>query len=194
MKKLLFLFLLFSSVNFGQFKFGSAKGLFMGIAVGPRFPVGEFSDTRNIGVGAEVIFSYSDNEFLPVFLYTIIGYQHYPGRQDFYKRSDYSSLSGNVFMIAPGLRYYFKPVLENIVLLMPIIDIGAEYALFESLHQFKIDSGKQNYVEDVSKFGFHIGAGFSMFILDVVTYYNYLPKNQYLSFNLRANIPIFITM
>jgi hypothetical protein len=194
MKKLLFFLLLFSSVTFSQFKFGAAKGLFMGIAVGPRFPIGEFADVQNIGIGAEVIFSYSDNEFLPIFLYTMIGYQHYPGRQDFYKRSDYASFSSNVLMIAPGVRYYFKPILENVVLLMPIIDIGAEYALFENWHQFKSDAGKQNFVEDVNKFGFHIGAGFSMFILDVVTYYNYLPKNQYLSFNLRANIPIFVKM
>ena len=194
MKKLLFFLVLISSVAFGQFRFGEAKGLFMGIAVGPRFPIGVFADEQNIGIGADVILSYTDNEYLPVFLYTMIGYQHYPGRQDFYKQSDYSAFSSNVFVIASGVRYYFKPILENIVLLMPIIDVGAEYALFENWNQFKIDSGKQNYVEDVSKFGFHIGAGFSMFILDVVTYYNYLPKNQYLSFNLRANIPIFVKM
>jgi hypothetical protein len=194
MKKLLFLLVIISSVTFGQFKVGTAKGLFMGIAVGPRFPVGDFSDVQNIGIGADVILSYTDNEFLPVFVYTMIGYQHYPGRQDFYKQSDYSSFSSNVLVIAPGVRYYFKPILENVVLLMPIIDVGAEYALFENWNQFKIDNGKQNYTEDISKFGFHIGAGFSMFILDVVTYYNYLPKNQYLSFNLRANIPIFVKM
>lgn len=166
----------------------------MGIEVGPRFPIGNFADDQNIGVGADVTFSYTDNEFLPVFLYTSIGYQHYPGKQDLYKKSDYSSFSSNVLIIAPGIRYYFKPIMENIVLLMPIIDIGAEYALFEKWHQFKIDSGKQNYVEEVSKIGFHVGAGFSMFILDVITYYNYLPKNQYFSFNLRATIPIYVTM
>ena len=76
MKKLLFFLILFSSVTFSQFKFGAAKGLFMWIAVGPRFPIGVFADAQNIGIGAEVIFSYSDNEILPIFLYTMIGYQH----------------------------------------------------------------------------------------------------------------------
>jgi opacity protein-like surface antigen len=77
---------------------------------------------------------------------------------------------------------------------MPIIDIGAEYSFFEKLHQFKTNSGKQNFIEDSHKFGFHIGAGFSMFILDVITYYNYLPGNQYISFNLRATIPIYVNL
>ena len=71
MKKLLFFLILFTSVAFGQFKFGAAKGLFMGIAVGPQFPIGEFADAQNIGIGAEVILSYTDNEFLPVFLYIL---------------------------------------------------------------------------------------------------------------------------
>lgn len=194
MKKIFLLIILFSSIVFGQFQFGDAKGLFMAIGVGPRFPIGDFADNHNIGIGADVTFSYTDNRIIPVFIYTTIGYQNYPGKQSLYKRSDYSSISSNAIMIASGLRYYFKPILENIVLLMPIVDVGAAYGYFENLHQFKIESGKQNYLENVSKFGFHIGAGFSMFILDVITYYNYLQNNQYLSFNLRANIPIFVKM
>jgi len=76
---------------------------------------------------------------------------------------------------------------------MPIVDAGLHVAYFERSHQFKLDRGKQNYVEEVAKFGFHVGAGFSMFILDVITYYNYLNNNEYISFNLRATIPIFVT-
>ncbi|MEW6701623.1 MAG: hypothetical protein AB1298_02790, partial [Bacteroidota bacterium] len=151
-------------------------------------------DSHNIGIGVDVTFSYTDNRMIPIFLYTTIGYQNYPGKQSLYKSSDYSSISSNVIIVASGVRYYFKPILENIVLLMPIVDVGAEYGYFENLHQFKIESGKQNYLEIASKFGFHVGAGFSMFILDAITYYNYLQNNQYLSFNLRANIPIFVKM
>ena len=192
MKKIFLLMLLFNSLAFAQFKFGEAKGLFMAIGVGPRFPIGDMSDNQNIGVGTDVTFLYTDNIFIPFFIYTSIGFEHFPGRQDFYKKSDYSSFSSNVLVVAPGIRYYFKPIIENVVLLMPIVDIGVNWALFEKLHQYKIDSGKNNYVEEVTKFGFHIGAGFSMFLLDVITYYNYFPSNQYLSFNLRATIPIFI--
>jgi len=192
MKKIFLLIILSASVAFGQFRLGEAKGLFMGIGVGPRFPIGDMSQKQNIGVGTDVILSYTDNIFIPFFVYASIGYEHFPGRQDFYKVSDYSSFSSNVLTIAGGVRYYFKPILENIVLLMPIVDVGAEFGYFERLHQFKLGSGKQDYLEDIGKFGFHVGAGFSMFLLDVITYYNYLPANQYLSFNLRANIPIFV--
>ena len=176
MKKLFIVLLLPSLLLAQEFKFGAAKGLFMGIGVGPRFPVGGFSDTSNIGVGNDVTFS-----------------QHYPGRQDFYKRTDYSSFSSNVLVLAPGVRYYFPPLIESVMLLMPVVDAGLSFAYFEKSHQFKLDRGKQNYVEETGKFGFHIGAGFSMFILDVITYYNFLNNNEYISFNLRATIPIFVT-
>lgn len=193
MKKF-FLLLMFPVLLSAQdFNSGAAKGLFMGVGVGPRFPIGNFSESQNIGAGFDVTFSYSDNQLLPFFLYATIGYQHYPGRQDFYKRTDYSSFSSNVLTLSPGIRYYFPPLIESVMLLMPIVDAGLEVAYFERSHQFKLDRGKQNYVEEVAKFGFHVGAGFSMFILDVITYYNYLNNNEYISFNLRATIPIFVT-
>jgi hypothetical protein len=195
-KKVIYILLfVVTNVVFAQgFQFGQAKGLFMAVGVGPRFPIGSFAEDQNIGVGFDVTFSYTDNEFLPIFFYSTVGYQHYPGRQDFYYRSDYSSFTSNVILLSPGVRYYFPALLESIVLLMPIVDVGLHFTYFEKLHQFKLESRKQNYLENVSKTGFHIGAGFSMFILDVITYYNYLHNNQFISFNLRANIPIFVKM
>lgn len=193
MKKIFIFIVAFTTITTAQiFKFGEAKGLFMAVGVGPKFPIGKFGNNNNIGVGFDVTFSYTDNLFIPIFLYTTIGYGHFPGRQDLYKKSDYSSYSSNVIIIASGIRYYFPPLLENVVLLMPIIDGGIEYAYLENAHQFKLDRNKQNFIEDVGKFGFQIGGGFSMFILDVVTYYNYLPNYQYISFVFKANIPIFV--
>jgi hypothetical protein len=97
-------------------------------------------------------------------------------------------------MITPGVRYFFAPLVEDIVLLMPVVELGATVALFEKYHQFKIDRNKQDFVEDQFSAGFHVGAGFSMFLLDVMLRYNYLPSNQFISFDLRARIPIFVTI
>ena len=166
----------------------------MAIGIGPRFPVFDMSDMQNIGVGFNATFSYTDNNLLPIFFYTSIGYQHFPGSQDLYKRSDYSSFSSNVLVVQPGIRYYFKPMFEQVVLLMPVLDIGAEYNLYESLNQFKVGTGKENYLEDINRFGFHAGIGVSMFLLDFITYYHYVPDNQYISVDLRVNIPIFVKL
>ncbi|MCX7797836.1 MAG: hypothetical protein N2249_04345 [Melioribacter sp.] len=193
MKKTLILFIILHSITLGQIvKFGEARGLFMAVGVGPKFPIGELNNNSNIGVGFDVTLSYTDNIFIPFFLYTTVGYGHFPGRQDLYKKSDYSSFSSNVLLISSGIRYYFPPLLESVVLLMPIVDAGIEYAYFENLHQFKIDKNKQNFLENFGRFGFQAGMGFSMFILDVITYYNYLPSNQHISFVIKANIPIFV--
>lgn len=181
-----------SSMSFAQFRFGDAKGLFMSVGVGPRFPIFNMSNSQNVGSGFNVTFSYTDNEFLPLFFYTSVGYHHFPGRQDLYKKTDYSSFSSNVISVLPGVRYYFKPIFEQVIILMPIIDIGAEYSLFEKWHQFKIGSNKKNFVEEQNKFGLHVGVGASMFLLDFITYYNYLPNNQFISVDLKVNIPIFV--
>ena len=195
MKKIILMFLLIAPISFAQsFEFGEAKGLFMSVGVGPRFPIGYFGSRNSIGIGFDVNFSYTDNVWLPVFLYTSLGYQNYSGRQDLYKTSDYSSYSSNVIIVKSGVRFYFPPLIENVVLLMPIVDAGLEYGFFENFHQFKVDRNIPSYVEQQGKFGFHLGGGFSMFILDVITYYNYLYKNQYISFDIKANIPIFVTM
>ncbi|MFA3782774.1 hypothetical protein ABRY23_06885 [Melioribacteraceae bacterium 4301-Me] len=193
-KVFLFLVLITTTANAQLIKFGEAKGLFMSIGVGPRFPIAVASESQNIGVGFNVSISYTDNNFLPVFFYSTFSYNHFPGKQNFYKVTDYSSFSTNSIIFSPGVRYYFSPVINEGVLLMPIADFGFSLALYEKLHQFKIGTGKQNFVEEVGYTGFHIGGGFSMFILDVITYYNFIPNNQFISFDLKIRIPIYVTI
>lgn len=193
MKKFLVLFVFINSMIFGQmFKVGEVQGIFMSIGLGPKFPLGEFAENQNVGVGFDVGLSYADNELAPVFLYGKIGFQHYPGNQEFYARSEYSHFSSNVIMIQGGGRYYFAPLYDDKLLLLPIVEFGFSWGLYDKLHQFKKDSGILDFTEENSKFGFHVGAGFSMFLMDVIAYYNYLHNNQYISFDLRARIPIYI--
>ncbi|PKL88386.1 MAG: hypothetical protein CVV23_10550 [Ignavibacteriae bacterium HGW-Ignavibacteriae-2] len=192
-KYYLILFLLLSSTSFGQLiKFGEAKGLFMSVGTGPRIPVGVFGENRNIGIGADVDFSYTDNKFLPVFIYAKFGYQHYPGKQALYKKSDYSSFSSNVIVIQPGVRLYLPPLFNQDFILLPVVEGGLSWAYVMDQHQFKIDTGIKNYDNDSNYLGFQIGAGFSMFLMDVMGYYNIMYEHQFLSFDLRVRIPIFV--
>ena len=192
MKKILLILILFSSISYGQFfEPGQAKGLFLDIAVGPRFPVGQFSNTSIVGVGGDLTVSYTDNKTLPFFIYGRIGYQHYPGNQDFYKSTNYASFSSNVIILNGGVRYYFPPVIRDMVLLMPILEGGVSFGYFEKSHIFQTGSGRDNFTEDVGKMGAHIGGGFSMFLLDVIAYYNFFQNNQYISADIKIRIPIY---
>ncbi len=193
-KKYFIAIILFSSLISAQaFKFGEAKGLFMSVGVGPRIPLGDFADTHNLGVGFDVALSYTDNFVIPVFLFSEIGFQHYPGSQDYYKESDHSSISSNVLVMNFGARHYYKPLVENIVLLMPVIEAGLSVSYFETSHILKIDSGKNNFIEDSFNVGFTAGIGVSMFMLDVMSHYHYFKNRQYISFDLRVRIPVFVT-
>jgi len=195
LKKYFTILFLFCSLLTAQIpKFGEAKGLFISTGVGPKFPIGEFANTNNPGSGFDIALSYTDNLFIPFFLNASVGYTHFPGSQDLYVNSDYSSFSSNAITASLGARYYFSPLMENIVLVMPVVDFSLLYTNFNDFNQFKSGTGKASFNNKYSKFGIQAGAGISMFMLDIMAYYNYLPGHSFVSFDLRARIPIFVKM
>jgi hypothetical protein len=194
MKKIL-IFLIFASNAFSQTtSSGKARGLFFSFGVGPRIPVSDFADSHVLGFGINADVSYTDNEYLPLFFYGRIGFEHYPGSVDFYRRTDYSAISTNVVPMNFGFKLFFPPVVEDIVLLIPTVEMGLSFAIYEKLHQFKIESGKNSYLEETTKLGFQVGAGFSMFLIDVMAFYNYYFGNQNISADIKLRIPIFIKL
>lgn len=166
----------------------------MSVAIGPRIPISSFANSQNLGIGFNLEFSYTDNEFIPLFLYANAGYEHYPGSIDYYRKTDYSSLTTHGIPLNAGIRFFLPPILENIVLLIPIIEAGGSFLIIEKSHQFKMDSGRNNYLEDDTKIGFHIGGGFSMFLIEIAGSYHYFPGYEYLSADVRLRIPLFIKL
>lgn len=169
-----------------------AQGLFLTLGVGPRFPIGELGSQQSIGAGFDAMVSYTDNNVAPFFFYLNIGYQNHPGDYDFYKISDHSSISTNIVSFHLGTRYFFDPLLKDSFLLMPIAEGGITYGYVEKYNQYKIDTGREDKLEGLSRFGAHIGGGLSFFLMDVTVLYNYLSENQYFSLNLRLTIPLAI--
>lgn len=194
-RNILLIIILFSESSFAENPPNSrAVGFFFGVGVGPRLPIGDFASNTDVGYGFNLEFSYTDNEFLPVFIYTTIGYEQYPGSQNFYRETDYSNFNTSSLPLNFGIRYYFPPLAENIVLFMPILQASGSYTYFQKLHEFKPGRGKTNYLEETSKFGFSVGVGISMFMLEMLASYNYLESNQFVGFDLRVRIPIFISL
>lgn len=173
---------------------GKATGFFLSFGVGPRVPIGNFSNTTDLGYGVDVELSYTDNEYLPIFLFATLGFEQYPGSQNFFQETDYSNYHTNSLPVNVGARYYFPPMLENIVLLMPIVQVSASYTYFQVLHEFDNNAGRNSYLENNSKLGFSVGAGVSMFMMEILAAYNYNASNQFLSFDLKVRIPLYINM
>ncbi len=169
-----------------------AQGFFLAFAVGPRVPILDFSDRSDLGYGFSIELSYADTDVLPFFVFGTIGFEQYPGSQDFYKETDYSNFHTNSVPVTMGGRYYFSPILENIFLLMPLVQASVNINYYEKLHQFKRDSGRSNFLENKSKFGISAGAGVSMFMMELMVSYNYYELNQFLSFDLKVRIPLFV--
>ncbi len=196
MKRLVIIIIIFSTaILFGQTPGNSkATGLFLSFSVGPRIPVDNFAIYTSTGYGFNMELAYADNELLPFFLYGKIGFEQYLGNQKLYQTTQYSGFSTNFIPINIGARFYFPPMIENIFLMMPIAEISVAYGLFANLHQFKLDSGRTNFSQDVSKVGFTLGGGFSMFLMEILASYNYFNNNQFLSFDLKVRIPLYVSL
>lgn len=173
---------------------GKAVGVFLSAGVGPRLPLGQFANSTDLGYGLNIEGSYTDSDHLPFFVFARLGYEQFPGSSDFYQETDYSNYSTTTVPVSLGIRYYFSPVAESIVLLIPVIEGSVSYTYFMVLNEFKADSGRNNFKENLWKFGGTIGAGLSMFILEIMADYTYYESNQYLSFNLSVRLPLFINL
>lgn len=171
-----------------------ARGVFLAFGVGPRLPLFDFANSSEIGYGFNIEVAYTDNEFLPVFLFARVGFEQYPGSQSFYQESDYSNLATSILPVNLGARYYFSPLLENVVLLMPIVEVSAGYTYYNKLHQFKPSANRNNYLEETSRFGASAGIGFSMFLMEMMATYNYFESNQFIAVDLKVRIPLFINL
>lgn len=195
MKKLivLFLFSLSCLAIAGNLPAEKARGVFIAFGAGPRFPVGVFGNNSNVGYGLNVEISYTDNEYLPFFLFFRAGFQQYAGSQNFYKTTDYSNLSTNSIPLHLGVRYYFPPLVESAILLMPVVEVSAGYSYFQKLHEFKPNTNRVNFTEKNSKLGISAGAGVSMFLMELLVTYNYFQTNQYVGLDLRVRLPIFVS-
>jgi len=170
-----------------------ARGTFLAIGVGPRVPTFDFQNTTMLGYGFNVEIAYTNNEYLPFFLFGKVGFEQFPGAQSFYQVSTYSHFSTSLLPLSFGARYYLSPILQNVVLILPSIEVSANLTVFQKLHQFKVSSGKNNFLEEGSKLGFSIGVGASMFIVEMLASYNYLQNNQYLSLDMKVRLPLYVS-
>jgi len=195
MKKIFFILLIIPNLVYaGELPASKAVGVFFAVGVGPRLPVGSFASTTDLGYGVNLELSYTDSDNLPFFAFARIGFEQYPGSRDFYQVSDYSNFSTEIVPASLGVRYYFSPLVEDVVLLIPVAEVSACVTYLKTLHEFKPATGRTNFTDEVFKFGFSAGVGVSMFLLEILTDYNYFSDNQYLSFNINLRLPILVNL
>ncbi len=192
---LFFCFCILTSINYAEKPLSDkARGMFICIAVGPRTPIGSFGTNSMTGIGFNAELDYTDNEYLPIFLFAKVEFLHFPGAQEFYQSGDYSHLSTNILPLSMGGRYYFAPILENVGLVLPYIEIAGHIAAYQKLHQFKISTYLPSYIESGTKFGVSAGVGFSMFILEMLASYTYFKSNQFVGVDLKVRLPMYVSI
>ena len=178
----------------GEPPVSKAIGVFLATGVGARLPVGQFSNSSKLGYGLLIDLSYTDSDKLPFFIFSRVGFEQFPGSQDFYQQSDYTNYSTTIIPISLGVRYYFAPLVESVVLLIPVVEASASYSYFGILNEFKSDANKTNYKQNLWKFGGNVGVGLSMFLMEIMANYTYYETNQYFSINLNVRLPLYVNL
>jgi opacity protein-like surface antigen len=195
LKNTVLLFALFSLLLYaGEPPADKARGIFLTFGVGPKTPVGTFAKTSMIGYGVNAELDYTDNEYLPIFLFSKIEFLHFPGSQDLYQTSDYSHYSTNFLPFSFGGRYYFAPFLKNFVIVMPFVEASGHFAIFQRLQEYKVSTALPGKLEDGTKFGFSVGVGASMFLMEVLASYTYFTSNQYIGLDLKIRLPMYVSI
>lgn len=170
-----------------------AQGIFLSFGVGPRVPVFNFAEKSIFGQGFNVEIAYADNESLPFFVFARMGFDQFPGAQDYYQVSDHTEYSVNYLPMSLGARYYFAPISDEFFL-SPIVEVAATWVVFQESHQYKLFTSIPNSVNDGSTWGFTVSGGASMFIMDFTASYNYYNPHHFLSLDMRVRIPLFVTL
>ncbi len=192
-KKIIFIFF-FTSTLFAQItNTQGAKGLFMSISVGPKFPIGVMSEKFNAAPSFDFSISYTNTEFTPLFFYFTFGYQSHSGNFNFYKTTKHSSVTSNIFSLNLGGKYFFEPILDEGIIIMPVVELGATYGFIKEYYQYKIYLNLNDKLQNLSKFGGHIGVGISFFLLELMGTYCYLPQNQFFGINLKLTMPLTVS-
>lgn len=191
----LLIILIIPSISFcGDPPTSKAVGLFFSAGVGPRLPIGKFANSTDLGYGLNVETSYTDTDVLPCFIFARLGFEQFPGSQEFYQQSEYSNYSTTIIPASLGVRYYFSPLAEDVVLFLPVVEAYMSLTYFQVLNEFKPEAGRSNFKDEEWKVGGTVGVGLSMFLLEIMANYTYYNTNQYLSLNLSVRLPIFINL
>ena len=191
---LVLILIISGNVFSGEIPASKAVGIFISAGVGPRLPIGQFASSTDLGYGFNIETSYTDSDYLPFFIFARLGYEQFPGSQDFYQQTAYSNYSTMIVPASLGIRYYFSPLAENVVLFIPVVEASASFTYFQVLNEFKLDAGRNNFKDELWKVGGTVGVGLSMFLLEIMANYTYYDSNQYLSFNLSIRLPLFINL
>lgn len=193
MKKNILLFLvLAASVFASKPPAERAVGLFFAIGVGPRFPISNFSNSTDLGYGLNLELAYVNSDLMPLFIYAKAGFENFPGSQNFYQITQYSTYSIISIPLSVGGRYYFKPLMENVILFIPMVEASLNFNNYSVLHQFKGSANRANYNSTNSKLGISAGIGFSTFLIELLGSYNYYKSSEYLSIDLKVRLPLII--
>ncbi|MCX8010687.1 MAG: hypothetical protein N3A61_06005, partial [Ignavibacteria bacterium] len=145
-----------------------AEGIFLNPTIGSRFPIYDASDKHKVGFSLGAKLEYA-NTALPFFITTEIQYTNFP--QNKYVDNAYHQKS--IIGGAIGIEYLFYPFFTSEVIFIPSISFDLRLNYIKrafTTYSPRIQTMEPEIIYRTSedyKFGFGLGAGLSIFLIDI---------------------------
>lgn len=163
-------------------------GLFVSPQIGVRYPSGESYDKYKVGFSLGGSLQYATSAF-PFFLKTEFLYAYFPQN----KVVDNAYHQKSIYGLSLGAEYLFYPVFASEAIFVPFISFDIRYNFIERI-KTEYSSQLRTSSSFDQKFGFSIGAGVSVFLVDVIAKYYYLTYEPYVGFDFRLRLPVYISL
>lgn len=163
------------------------SGVFVSPYVGIRLPIQEASKKYKTGFSFGGNLEYG-NSAIPFIIRLGFNYTSFPQKGIYNQTYQSSSITG----VNLGFDYLITPLIASESIVAPFISADFNYNYIERqliyyTYRFETD------LKIDQKFGFTLGAGISLFLVDFVVKYNFLIYEPYLSLDYKLRLPIYVS-
>lgn len=190
--------LLFSSMLFGQGKdtlltlkpkkdYSSPGGIFITPSLGMEIPMSGISGNSNMALSLGAKLEYSSIKIYPFVLGVTFQVNNHNGSEEFKTINLLNTYTTKITSFGVSVDFLLAKFLKT-KFTVPFFILEGKY--FQIQREISPEKELEGILKDESGIGVTAGAGFTLYIFDIIGTYSYFEKNSTIGFKTRIRVPI----
>ncbi len=190
--------LLFSSVLFGQGKdtlltskpmkdYSSPGGIFITPSLGMEIPMSGISGNSNMALSLGAKLEYSSIKIYPFVLGVSFQVNNHNGSEEYRTINLLNTFTTKITSFGISVDFLLAKYLKT-KFTVPFFILEGKY--FQIQREISPEKELDGILKDESGIGVTAGAGFTLYIFDIIGTYSYFEKNSTIGFKTRIRVPI----
>jgi len=197
--KLIVLIILFTStILFGQGKdtlltskpkidYSSPGGIFITPSLGMEIPMAGISGNSNMALSLGAKLEYSSIKIYPFILGLSFQVNNHNGSEEYKTINLLNTFTTKITSIGVSVDFLLAKYLKT-KFTVPFFLLEGKY--FQIQREISPEKDLDGIIKEESGFGVTAGAGFTVYIFDIIGTYSYFQKNSTLGFKTRIRVPV----